>query len=905
MTTSDFQRVRELFLGARRLSGAAREAYLVAACGEDDGIRAEVESLLNSDSAPSARLAKTPNLGVGSALWAAAGAAAETPERIGQYRIIRPLGEGAMGCVYEAEQDHPRRRVAIKVLRAGMLSPQMLHRFEREAQILGLLKHPGIAQIYEAGTFGVDPRALRPFLAMEYVEGAPLGRYLGESNPPGRARLALVARICDAVQHAHDRGVIHRDLKPANIMVVQDKDGTVQPKVLDFGVARVADPDFKATTVHTGLGQIIGTVAYMSPEQAAGNPEQIDPRSDVYALGVILYEVMAGRLPYELSGRPLHDAVRIIREVDPAPLSTVNRTLRGDLETIAAKALEKERERRYASAGAMAADIRHYLADEPINARPATRAYHLSKFAKRNKALVGGLAATGAALAAGTVISTVMYFNAERARWGEARQATAARLSEARATEARAAAEREARLKGAVNDFILNRMLRSADPAQEGRDIKVADVLDQAAREAGSAFADDPLTEAAVRHSLAQTYQGLGVFAAGLEQGKAAYAARVRALGEANPETIKTQVLVAQGYLNVGNPEEAEREAQRALAALGERAGERDLLTLELWATLADAEQQLHRFADAEARLRKVIAAREALLSAPDDDLLYAVNILGTTLFAQRKFSAAAAEQRRFLDLARELRGPESPGVIVGMTNVANTMMAMGQVKEAEAQIAEAIVLSVKVMGPDHRNTGLLRSVHGRALTRLGRLEEAEREYVESVRVVRGAVGDDVYLTETALNELYEFYMMSGQLPKAEAAIRQRLEIRRKRGATDDEMYIEILSSHIVVLNRTSGCREAESDAREAIEVARRVYPAGDARIARVESWLGESLLCLKRYQEAEAILLRAYAAQNAATGIPKRDAPMTAIMLAQLYDRMGRPEEAKAWDALAGPDAR
>jgi len=314
------------------------------------------------------------------------GEEAPIPSCVGRYRILRLLGEGGMGAVYEAEQDVPQRTVALKVIRAGYADPEMLHRFDTETQALGRLQHPGIAQIYDAGAVET-PFGKQPYIAMELVRGQMLLDYCDGQKLNTRERLELMAKICEAVQHAHQRGLIHRDLKPANILVGEDG----QPKILDFGVARLTDSDAQATR-QTNMGEIIGTLAYMSPEQVSGEAADIDTRSDVYALGVILYEALSGKAPYAI-GRQIHEAVRAIRQDEPTALRSVNRTYRGDIETIVARALEKDKTRRYGSAAELAADIRRYLHDEPIVARPPSTTYQLQKFARRHKAVVSGIAA--------------------------------------------------------------------------------------------------------------------------------------------------------------------------------------------------------------------------------------------------------------------------------------------------------------------------------------------------------------------------------------------------------------------------------------------------------------------------------------------------------------------------------
>jgi WD40 repeat protein/predicted Ser/Thr protein kinase len=345
-------------------------------------------------------------------------AAGPPPARVGHYRVLRYIAEGGMGAVYEAEQDNPRRTVALKVLRPGHASPGLLKRFAHEAQILGRLHHPGIAQVYEAGLADDG----QPFFAMEFIRGLPLDEYAARHRLDLAARLALLARVSDAVQHAHEQGVIHRDLKPANILVEE----AGQPKVLDFGVARATDADLLTEAGLTRTGQVLGTPNYMSPEQVAADSAAIDRRSDVYALGVILFELAAHQPPYQLEGRAVVEAARIILDHEPPRLGSINPELRGDVETIAAKALEKDPARRYQSAADLAADLRHWLAHEPIRARPPSALYHLRKFARRHKALVGGVVATGLALVLGLVLTALFAIGEARQRRqaeGEKREA--------------------------------------------------------------------------------------------------------------------------------------------------------------------------------------------------------------------------------------------------------------------------------------------------------------------------------------------------------------------------------------------------------------------------------------------------------------------------------------------------
>jgi WD40 repeat protein/serine/threonine-protein kinase RIO1 len=335
-----------------------------------------------------------------------------TPDQIGRYSIKDVIGSGGMGTVYLAVQEQPRRTVALKIMKSGIASRSALRRFEYESQILGRLRHPHIAQVYEAGTHD-DGSGSVAFFAMEYIPGArPITEYVAAKKLGTRDRLELFRKVCAAVHHGHQKGIIHRDLKPDNILV--DPDG--QPKIIDFGVARSTDSDMAVTSLQTDVGQLIGTLQYMSPEQCDADPHELDTRSDVYALGVVLYELLCERLPYEVSGAALHEAVRVVREVAPAKPSTVNRSLRGDLETVTLKALEKDRTRRYQSAAELAADLDRYLEGAPIQARPPSMVYQLRLLARRHRGAFAAASLVFLALIAATIVSLAFGVSASRAR---------------------------------------------------------------------------------------------------------------------------------------------------------------------------------------------------------------------------------------------------------------------------------------------------------------------------------------------------------------------------------------------------------------------------------------------------------------------------------------------------------
>lgn len=364
-------------------------AYLNECCADDARVRAEVEALIAEDDQ-----LKRPTLTAGntSSEDMCERLPRAIPQQIGPYRIIREVGHGGMGAVYEAEQDVPRRRVALKIIRPEKMSRSLQRRFHHESSVLARLRHSGIAQVYDAGIHH-EGHSSTPFFVMEFIPNAEtLTEFAQRRNLGLRKKLELFIRVCEAVHHGHQKGVIHRDIKPDNILVDTEAD-TPQPKIIDFGVARATDSDVTLATMHTHVGQIVGTLQYMSPEQVTAEPEEIDTRSDVYALGVVLFELLTGRLPYDVRQAPIHQASMMIRELAPSRLSSADHNLRGDIETIVSKALEKDKERRYASASALVADVRRYLNNQPITARPPSAMYQIRVFARRNKAVFTAIVA--------------------------------------------------------------------------------------------------------------------------------------------------------------------------------------------------------------------------------------------------------------------------------------------------------------------------------------------------------------------------------------------------------------------------------------------------------------------------------------------------------------------------------
>jgi tetratricopeptide (TPR) repeat protein/predicted Ser/Thr protein kinase len=453
----------------------------------------------------------------------------EHPVAIARYRILRLIGEGGMGSVYEAEQDLPRRIVALKIVKPSLATPELLRSFELESHALGRLQHPGIAQIYEAGTADTG-RGPQPYFVMEFIRGKKLTDYAEEHHLNTRERMEMMSKIAEAVHHAHQRGLIHRDLKPANILV----DETGQPKIVDFGVARTTDGNMQVMD-QADMGQLVGTLAYMSPEQVLADPLELDTRSDVYSLGVILYELLAGRLPYTIS-RKLHENIQAIREGAPVKLSAVNRTYRGDIETIVGKALEKDKAMRYASATEIAADIHRYLRDEPIAARPASASYQLRKFARRNKALVAGVAAVFVVLVGGVVAFAWM--------------ANLYHLAAKKAVAENGKAEAIRNFTGVCLFGMANPSTQS-DPSSPNPEITLKEAMDSCVKRIPAQFVGRPLLEAAVREFAADTYTGMGRYIEAKDQLEPAMALYRHQLPATDPETLKIVSKLADAYSNL------------------------------------------------------------------------------------------------------------------------------------------------------------------------------------------------------------------------------------------------------------------------------------------------------------------------------------------------------------------
>jgi len=867
-----WHQVEQLFHSALAVDESERADFVEKACGGDEFLKREVASLLaqGADS-----FLEAPAMDVAAralAVSAAAGGARRSiPATVGRYRVVRLVGEGGMGAVYEAEQEQPRRVVALKLIKPGFATAEAMRRFQYECRALGRLQHPGIAQIYEAGTAdtGFGPQ---PFFAMELIRGRPLLEYAEAHQLDTRERLALMVRICDAAGHAHQRGVIHRDLKPGNILV----DETGQPKILDFGVARVTESDAQLTQ-QTALGQLVGTLAYMSPEQVTGDPQALDIRSDVYALGLILYELLAGGPPYDIERKPLSEAVAVIREKEPAPLGSIHRSFRGDIETIAAKALEKEKGRRYASAADLAADLRRCLADEPIAARPASASYQVQKFARRHKALVAGTVAVFVALAAGAAASTWEAIRARKAEWAAVEQRDRATAAEARAQQERNAAiaekrraDSEAATAQAISDFLQNDLLaqasvygRTQESSQPDPELKpdpnmtVRTALDRAAARIQGKFDQQPEVEAAIRETIGHTYMGASVWTEGRKQFERVLELRRRVWGLEDPKTLHAMSLTA-------------------------------------WALMVEGKH-----APAEAIYREELEISRRRWGPEHSETLYAMEDLAFFYTEQGRYAQAEALQKQVLNTFQRLRGVGHSDTLSSLVAVAKTYLYDGKYAQAEPLQKQVLEIERRVSGPDRAAPALLDLA--RIYDAQGKYEQAEGLYRQALESSRRIWGPQDPQTLFCLSYLGNMYQRQGKYALAETYAGQVLAERRRAYNADHPLTLDALGDLVLAKQSQGQFAASESLARQALEMDRNKRP-DDWQCFRTESLLGASLAGQKKYAEAEPLLLEGYrgmAARKSRIRAPDRyNLELAREWIVQLYNAWGRPEQAGAWAA-------
>ncbi len=741
------------------------------------------------------------------------------PERIANFSIVESIGAGGMSTVYKARQDSPDRMVALKILRMATGSEDALRRFEHEAQILGWLEHPNIARIFEAGTADTG-HGVQPYLAMELIEGQAITRFAKQRDLDLAARLELLAKICDAVHYAHQKGVIHRDLKPGNVLA----DARGEPKVLDFGMARATSAEEMLSSMHTMEGALIGTLPYMSPEQFGKDPSAVDTRADVYALGVIGYELLAGVLPHDVIGRSVPDAARVVVEDEPTSLGLRDRSLRGDVETIVGKAMAKESEHRYASADEFASDIRRFLRDEPIIARRPTVWYQARKFARRNRAFVGGLAAVFVALVAGIVVSTALYFEKEEER--------------------RVADDARELQEEVMQRFV--EILHAPNPWRDGMDVLMVDVLDGAVERSKDAFLDRPAMRAQLLAAFGNTYCAIGLNDRGLPLLEEA--ARLREAGDDRLSAVLARASHAYSLARSGDAsaiatmEEMHAILEEMAAPGAERA--------RLGARLAEILQVRGRIADAEVYAKSAIALCEG-----KDEPAYAGpafmswKALGDLQIRSGRF----AEGRVSLQRARELAAATVSGEafeILTMNSMAIAHANLGETSEAIA-LMEEIRPRMRALGAERHayyatQTSNLAAMEGRA----GNHERALELFEEALDLNREIRPGPDRSEAIALSNVADVLREIGRSEEALEKARQSVDMLAQTVGRESVRYAGGLTSLGLVLIELEDWEEAAAAYAEAVEVKRKDAPDHPSLGKNIAS-LAEARLALGDWEGA------------------------------------------------------
>jgi len=806
---------------------------------------------------------------------------------IGRYRLLSKLGEGGMGQVWLAEQTEPvRRQVALKLIRAGRYDTSALQRFDLERRSLAIMEHPAIAKVFDADS---TPEG-QPYLVMEYVAGLPITKYCDQKRMTTRERLALFNRVCQGVQHAHQKAIIHRDLKPSNVLVLE-VDGKPQPRIIDFGIAKPASQVGDETMV-TGLGGLVGTPGYMSPEQADPSGQDVDTRTDVYSLGVILYELLSGTLPFDEKkwrNRPFDQVLRELREDDPPGPSTKLSTdahfsvtaaehrktalrqlvneLRGDLDWITLKALDRDRARRYATPLDLAADLEHYLNNEPVSARPASRRYRLKKYVQRNRLAV----AAGA-----TLIALLIAFGVTEL------------LQVRRITRERDRANR-------ITNFMAG-MFKVSDPSEaRGNEVTAREILDKAAKQIQPGLAKDPEVQAQMQYTMAQTYANLGLYGRAHELAEAAVETRQRTLGENNPETLESRNQLGMILDREGKDTEAERVTRDALDRERRVLGVEDPKTLDALENLAVIQEKQGKFAEEEKLLRELWATKSRRYGRDDPQTIRTMSDLGSALAFEGRSEAAGALFTETVELERRVLGPDHPQILATMHNMANNLQQEGRYADAERVYREVLEIENRVLGANHPDTANTMTTLANAIVNLpGRNREAETLYRQSLATEVKVLGEEHPYSVRSMEGLANLLAAEGHSAEAENMQRKILAIRLK--TLPPEHTDTLLSQYnlAAVLLKERRMDEAEKLFKDTLKAQIRTLGPENPDTLATQTEVARVLAAKGQTAEAEALARQTFSSQLQVLGPLSTDSQTTLHFLGMTLVREAKYGEAK-----------
>ncbi len=926
---------------------AERRAYLDKACGDHPELRQEVEALLEAH-VQAGDFLEAPPLDPNVTLDTAP-LSVEPGMIIGRYKLLEKVGEGGMAVVYMAEQKQPiRRKVALKIIKLGMDTQQVIARFEAERQALAMMDHPNVAKVLDAGA----TEAGRPYFVMELVRGVSITEYCDQNKLSTKERLELFIPVCKAIQHAHHKGIVHRDLKPSNIMVTLH-DGKPVPMVIDFGVAKATNQELTEKTLFTRFAQMIGTPEYMSPEQAEMSGLDIDARTDIYSLGVLLYELLTGTTPF--GGEQLRQAgyaeiQRIIRETEPLKpstrLSTLGQTLtnvaqqrqsspetlsrlvRGDLDWIVMKTLEKDRTRRYETAHALAEDIERHLRDEPISAGRPSALSRCRKFVRRHRALVVATIVVLVVLIAGSVVSTLLAI-------GQAR--------------ARAEAERQVQMSRTMSGFIrslIGNAVRSAYLAANEEsfqaDVEAAvAVAMQKLEQRLDVFASEPLMEASVRTILAIWHGTFGDDEDALVQ-ELSHVLDIceQQLGEEHPDTLLCITFLVEAYADADRYDDAEELGRRVLEidqrksgdtqlhmlscmelladvcakqGRGDQAerlllqvlqgkrhtlGEEHASTLRSMGSLAKFYQDQGRYDEAEPLRVRTTEYRRRILGEDDRQTIYSMNQLAWLYQEQARYKEARKLFRKIAETRRRILGEEHPRTLDSMNYLAWLHYLEGQCDEAERSFIMTLDRARRVHGEEHLQT--LNSVNGLGFVycRQGRYEEAAELLVKGLETSRRVLGEEDLLTLWFMKALGLLYVGQGRLDEAQPLLADTLDVRKRLLGEEHPRTLDSTNDFAVLCRDKGQVEQAERQFSHVLEARRKKLGHDHPDTLATMHELGALYTTLARYDEAEPLLTEAATGRRSKLGDQHPHTRETLRTLIALYETRGMPEEAEEWRA-------
>ena len=775
VTNVSWQQVKELLHQAMLMDPEQRIRFLDQACSSNDVLRAEVENLLAAgEEVRASFLQSTPQAGEPDPYGI--GGSLEPGQTFAErFQILRKLGEGGMGQVWLADQVFPvRRQVALKLIKAGMYDQAVVQRFQSERQAMAIMDHPAIAKVFDAGTTTQG----QPYFVMEYVPGLPITEYCDQKKLTISQRLELFIQACEGVQHAHQKALIHRDLKPANILVIE-VDGKPVPRVIDFGLVKASTPLVAGDNALTQCGHFMGTPGYISPEQADPGIEDIDTRSDVYSLGVVLYVLLAGSQPIDTSRwmqQPLDELLRRLREEEPPPPSIrvhsdrstsaaiaeargtepshLSGLLRGDLDWITMKALEKDRRRRYGTPSELAADLRRFLHHEPVLARPASAGYRMGKYLRRHRVAVGVAAGLVLLLAAFLVVQGVQL---------------------RRITRERDRANRERDRASRITDFMTG-MFRVPDPNNaRGSSVTAREILDKAAKDLSTGLAKDPEVQSQMMQIMGDTYSNLGLYSRAHELAQSALDASLRLHGPNDAETLESMAKFGFVLFREGRYPEAEKLERQALAGERRNQSADQEPSIEASNYLAYILTKEGHYDDAEKLLRETVDVGTRRLGAENKYVDMTHSILGINLLNQARYAEAEQEFAKVVDYSRRTWGSDDPRTLTSTANLALTLQKQGRLPQAESLYREVLAAQQRVYGPGNVSTAFTMENLASLLVQEDRPAEAEKLSREALAIRMRSDGPDHPDTFVSMFNLGIELFYEGKIREAEKAQRDAL----------------------------------------------------------------------------------------------------------------------------------